>query len=97
MSASFIGGVAGIDMNVNWAHLSKKGSTGKGVIIAIVDSGIERVREGLMGKVDSIKSFNFFHSNSHSAATLATARHMPDHSAETSCAAVAAVFVAPAA
>lgn len=97
MSASFIVGVAGIDTNVKWAHLSKKGCTGKGVIIAIVDSGIERVHEGLMGKVDSIKSFNFFHNSSHSAPTLAVARHMPDHSAGTSCAAAAAVSVEPAA
>ena len=52
-------GVAGIDANVENVHLAGKGCTGKGVTIAIVDTGMEIGHEDLNGNVVPDKSFNF--------------------------------------
>ncbi|MFZ4478868.1 MAG: S8 family serine peptidase [Rhodoferax sp.] len=56
-------GVAGIDANVEKVHLAGKGCTGKGVTIAIVDSGMEIGHEDLKGNVVPNKSFNFLDTN----------------------------------
>ncbi len=57
-------GVAGIDANVENVHLAGKGCTGKGVIIAIIDSGMEIGHEDLKDNVVAGKSFNFANNSS---------------------------------
>jgi subtilisin family serine protease len=52
-------GVAGIDANVENVHLAGKGCTGKGVTIAIVDTGMEIGHEDFNGNIVGGKSFNF--------------------------------------
>ena len=79
MSASTNVGVAGIDANVQRVHLGGKGCTGKGVTIAIVDSGLELAHEDLMGNVVFGKSFNFFDNSNDPTPTLAVARTTSDH------------------
>ena len=79
VSASTNQGLAGIDANVKGVHLSGKGCTGKGVTIAIVDSGLELAHEDLMGNVVSGKSFNFFDNSSDPTPTQAVARTKLDH------------------
>lgn len=51
--------VAGIDANVASVHQGGAGITGKGVTIAIVDSGLEINHEDLRANVLAGKSFNF--------------------------------------
>lgn len=51
--------VAGIDANVASVHQDGRGITGKGVTIAIVDSGLETGHEDLRANVLAGKSFNF--------------------------------------
>ena len=79
VSASTNQGLAGIDANVKGVHLSGKGCTGKGVTIAIVDSGLELAHEDLMGNVVSGKSFNFFDNSSDPTPTQAVASTKLDH------------------
>ncbi len=56
-------GVAGIDANVENVHKNGKGCTGKGVQIAIVDSGLEIDHDDLMANVVPGKSWNFRDNN----------------------------------
>ena len=79
VSASTNAGLAGIDANVKGVHLSGKGCTGKGVTIAIVDSGLELAHEDLMGNVVSGKSFNLFDNSSDPTPTAAVAVTKLDH------------------
>ena len=54
--------VEGIDVNVETIHLAGKGCTGKGVLVAIVDTGLEVSHEDLSPNVrddDLAKSFDF--------------------------------------
>lgn len=51
--------VAGIDANVTSVHQDGAGITGKGITIAVVDSGLEIDHEDLRGNVLADKSFNF--------------------------------------
>ena len=51
--------LAGIDANVDSVHQEGAGTTGKGVTIAIVDSGLETDHEDLRANVLAGKSFNF--------------------------------------
>ncbi len=51
--------VAGIDANVESVHQDGTGITGKGVTIAVVDSGLEIGHEDLRANVLLDKSFNF--------------------------------------
>lgn len=51
--------LAGIDARVVAAHLAGKGCTGKGVTIAIVDSGLELAHEDLAPNILASGSFNF--------------------------------------
>ncbi|GAB4062597.1 S8 family serine peptidase [Uliginosibacterium sediminicola] len=56
------GALAGIDANVKAAHNAGKGCTGKGVTIAVIDSGLDVTHEDLAANVVSTtttKSFNF--------------------------------------
>ena len=53
------GAVAGIDANVANVHKLGLGCTGKGIGIAIVDSGLELAHEDYVGNLLSGKSFNF--------------------------------------
>ncbi len=57
-------GVAGIDANVENVHQAGKGCTGKGVTIAIVDTGMEIGHEDLKDNVLPVKSFNFLDNTS---------------------------------
>lgn len=57
-------GVAGIDANVENVHQAGKGCTGKGVTIAIVDTGMEIGHEDLKDNVVSGKSYNFLNNTS---------------------------------
>ncbi len=59
VSAAVNNGVAGIDANVENVHKAGKGCTGKGVLIAIVDSALEIGHEDLVDNVVAGKSFNF--------------------------------------
>jgi subtilisin family serine protease len=59
VSAAGNNGVAGIDANVENVHKAGKGCTGKGVLIAIVDSALEIGHEDLVDNVVAGKSFNF--------------------------------------
>ena len=59
VSASSNAGLAGIDANVKSVHLNGKGCTGKGVTIAILDSGLELAHEDLAPNVLVGRSFNF--------------------------------------
>ena len=52
-------GVAGIDANIENVHKAGKGCTGKGVVIAIVDSALEIGHEDYAGNILAGKSFNF--------------------------------------
>lgn len=52
-------GVAGIDAKVETVHRAGSGCTGKGVTIAIVDSGMEIGHEDLKDNVLADKSWNF--------------------------------------
>ena len=56
-------GVAGIDANVENVHQAGKGCTGKGVTIAIVDSGMEIGHEDLKDNAVASKSFNFLNNS----------------------------------
>ena len=51
--------VAGIDANVDSVHQQGAGITGRGITIAIVDSGLEIKHEDLQANVLAGKSFNF--------------------------------------
>lgn len=64
VSASTNGGVAGMDANVKSVHQGGRGCTGKGVTMAIVDSGLEIAHEDLAANVLPGQSFNFA-TNSH--------------------------------
>lgn len=79
VSASSNQGQAGIDANVKGVHRSGRGCTGKGVTIAIVDSGLELAHEDLMGNVVFGKSFNFFDNSSDPTPTAAVASTKLDH------------------
>lgn len=79
VSASTNNGVAGIDANVKAVHLGGKGCTGKGVIIAIVDSGLELAHEDLVGNVVSGGSFKFSDNTSDPTPTAAAAAAGQDH------------------
>ena len=57
-------GVAGIDANVKSVHLGGRGCTGKGVTIAIVDSGLELAHEDIAPNVLANRSFNFANNSS---------------------------------
>jgi subtilisin family serine protease len=59
VSAALNDGVSGIDANVENVHKGGKGCTGKGVTIAIVDSGLEIGHEDLVDNVVTGKSWNF--------------------------------------
>ena len=48
--------VEGIDVNVETIHLAGKGCTGKGVLVAIVDTGLEVSHEDLSLKVGMAKA-----------------------------------------
>ena len=52
-------GVAGMDANLESVHKAGRGCTGKGVTIAIVDSGMEIGHEDLKDNVLAGKSWNF--------------------------------------
>ena len=58
------GAVAGMDANVSSVHANGLGITGKGVTIAIVDSGLEIAHEDLVDNVLAGKSFNFSNGSS---------------------------------
>ena len=64
VSASSNEGVAGIDANVKSVHQGGRGCTGKGVTVAIVDSGLEIAHEDLAANVLPGKSFNFITNSS---------------------------------
>ena len=51
--------VAGIDARVEGVHLGGRGCTGKGVAVAVVDSGLELNHEDLAPNVRNGLSFNF--------------------------------------
>lgn len=51
--------VAGIDANVEAVHQNGRGCTGKGVTVAIIDSGLEIAHEDLNSNVIPNGSFNF--------------------------------------
>lgn len=53
------GALAGIDLNTETPHRGGVGCTGKGVVIAIVDSGLELAHEDIAPAVLAGKSFNF--------------------------------------
>ena len=53
------GALAGTDLNVEAPHRGGVGCTGKGVLIAIVDSGLELAHEDIAPAVVAGKSFNF--------------------------------------
>ncbi len=59
VSAASNDALAGIDANVENVHKAGKGCTGKGVTIAIVDSGLEIGHEDLVDNVLTGKSWNF--------------------------------------
>lgn len=59
VSAAANNGVAGMDANVENVHKAGKGCTGKGVTIAIVDSGLELGHEDLADNVLAGKSWSF--------------------------------------
>lgn len=59
VSASSNAGLAGIDANVKSVHLNGNGCTGKGITIAILDSGLELAHEDLAPNVLVGRSFNF--------------------------------------
>lgn len=52
--------VAGIDANVASVHQEGVGITGKGITIAVVDSGLEIGHEDLRVNALAKKSFNFY-------------------------------------
>ena len=79
VSASTNQGLAGIDANVKGVHLAGRGCTGKGVTIAVVDSGLELAHEDLTANVVFGKSFNFFDNSSDPTPTLTVARTKLDH------------------
>lgn len=79
VSASTNQGLAGIDARVKAVHLNGKGCTGKGVTIAIVDSGLELAHEDLVGNVLAGKSFNFADNTGDPTPTAAVARTKSDH------------------
>lgn len=58
------GAVAGMDANLTSVHANGKGLAGKGVTIAIVDSGLEIAHEDLIENVLAGKSFNFSNGSS---------------------------------
>jgi subtilisin family serine protease len=64
VSAGSNSGVAGIDANVKSVHLNGRGCTGKGVTVAILDSGLELAHEDLAPNVLAGRSFNFSNSSS---------------------------------
>lgn len=53
------GALAGIDARVGAVHLGGSGITGRGVGIAVVDSGLQIAHEDLQGNVLAGQSFNF--------------------------------------
>ena len=59
VSAAVNNGVAGIDANTQLVHNAGAGCTGKGIVIAINDSGLELAHEDLAPNVVGGKSFNF--------------------------------------
>lgn len=77
VSADANDGVAGIDANVDNVHRAGKGCTGKGVTIAIVDSGLEIGHEDLADNVVAGKSWNF--SNNTSDPSPALKQSSVDH------------------
>lgn len=58
------GALAGIDANVAPVHANGQGITGKGVVVAVVDTGTEIEHEDLKNNVLTGKSFNFCKQNS---------------------------------
>lgn len=59
VSASNNVGLAGIDANTETAHNGGLGCTGKGIVIAINDSGLELTHEDIAPNLVAGKSFNF--------------------------------------
>ena len=59
VSAASNAGLAGIDANTEAAHNGGLGCTGKGITIAINDSGLELTHEDLAPNIVAGKSFNF--------------------------------------
>lgn len=59
VSASSNSGLAGIDANTEATHNGGLGCTGKGITIAINDSGLELAHEDLAPNIVAGKSFNF--------------------------------------
>ncbi|TXT39649.1 MAG: Subtilase family protease [Comamonadaceae bacterium] len=72
--------VAGMDANVASVHQEGAGLTGKGITIAVIDSGLEIGHEDLRPNVLPGQSFNF-QNNSSNPSPLATRAdsHMADH------------------
>jgi subtilisin family serine protease len=60
VSAGANNGLAGIDANIEAVHNAGSGCTGQGVVVAIVDSGLELGHEDFAANVLAGKSFNFF-------------------------------------
>lgn len=72
VSAAANNGVAGIDANVEGVHKAGKGCTGKGVTMAIVDSGLELAHEDLADNVLVGKSWSFIKNTSDPSPALNT-------------------------
>lgn len=64
VSAGANNGVAGIDANVKAVHAGGRGCTGRGVTIAVLDSGLELAHEDLTANVLAGRSFNFVNNTS---------------------------------
>ncbi len=72
VSAAANNSVMGTDVNVESVHKAGRGCTGKGVTMAIVDSGLELAHEDLVDNVLVGKSWNFIKNTSDPSPALNT-------------------------
>lgn len=73
------GAVAGMDANVASVHQEGAGITGKGITIAVIDSGLEIGHEDLSPNVLAGKSFNFLNNSADPSPSRTRTDNLADH------------------